>query len=431
MPPDYFAVVSLRTSGRDAAGRDLAMMPVKPTRVLFLIDSIWGAGGAEVSLLRLVQLLPPQRYQCRVITFHSDELADSFIARFPCPVEVWPMRSLRHFSTVGLLVRLRRLVRTQRIDVVHTFFPASDLLFGPFAKLCGAQVLISSRRDLGIVRQSWHRIAYRLVQGMYDQVHAVSESVRRYAIQCDGLDPKRVLTIHNGVDAGLRVDPDRSEEFRRELDCAPGTPIVTMVANVRRVKGIDIFLHAAAIVKKRFPETNFLIAGVFGTNAEHVAYRDEVLALRKSLNLEKQVRFLGASTQVPQLLAITDVFALPSRSEGFSNALLEAMVCGVAPVATSVGGNPEVLEDGTNGFLVPSDDAPAVADRIVKLLADPELRRRLGTAARCRILERFTIQAMVNRVASAYDSLLFGTTKAGERAKPVPHRDRQEAVAKI
>jgi len=380
------------------------MKPVQPIRVLFLIDSLWGAGGAEMSLLRLVERLPPQRYQCRVITFHSDEVANSFVARFPCPVEIWPMKSLSDPGTLGLVNRLRRLVRQDKYDIVHTFFPACDLLFGPIAKLSGARVLISSRRDMGIVRQRWHRSAYRWMHRMYDQVQAVSESVRRYAIDTDGLDPRRVVTIHNGVDAGMPVDS--SDRTRLEFGCAPGGPIVTMVANIRRVKGIDVFLRAAAIVKQRCPDTTFLIAGVFGTNAEHVTYKEEVLRLRNTLGLDKQVRFLGASTQVPQLLALSDVFALTSRSEGFSNALLEAMVCGVPPVVSAVGGNPEVVEDGVNGFLVPPDDPAAAADRIMKLLADPEMRRRMGAAARKRVLDRFTIQVMVNRVAAAYDSLL-------------------------
>ena len=393
------------------------MTSAKPVRVLFLIDSIWGAGGAEMSLLRLVEHLPAQGYACRVITFHADEVSKGFLARFPCPVEVWPMKSLRHWSTLGLLKRLRRLVRQEKFDIVHTFFPASDLLFGPAAKFSGARVLISGRRDMGIVRQSWHRWAYRRMRGTYDQVQTVSESVRRYAIDTDGLDPERVLTIHNGVDAGVVVDASENlDSLREELGCVPGCPVVTMVANIRRIKGIDVFLRAVALVKQRFPDTVFLIAGVFGTNTEHIKYKEEVLGLRKALDLERKVRFLGSSTQVQRILALSDVFALPSRSEGFSNALLEAMACGIPPVVSAVGGNPEVVEDGVNGFLVPFGDSAAVADRVMRLLADPALRQRLGAAARQRVLERFTVEVMVRQVADAYSALLDTKALAREGA---------------
>src|SRR5580704_1441949 len=379
---------------------------VQPVRILFLIDSIWGAGGAEVSLLRLIQGLPPERFHCRVITFHSDGLANSFIDLFPCPVEVWPMTSLRAASTVGLINRLRRLVRGQQFDIVHTFFPAADLLFGPVAKLSGARVLISSRRDMGIVRKSWHRTAYRMVRGMYDQVHAVSEGVRRFAIESDGLDPGIVLTIPNGVDASMRREQPDLNGLRLQFGCAAGQPVVSIVANIRRVKGIDIFLRAAALVQRHFPDTRFLIAGIFGSNLEQDTYKKEVLELRKTLNLENDVIFLGATMNVPEILALSDVFVLSSRSEGFSNALLEAMVCGVPPVATDVGGNRELLEDGVSGFLVAPEYPEAIADGIVRLLADSELRRRQGAAARRRVLEKFTTEIMVNRVVSAYDLLL-------------------------
>src|SRR5271165_2111975 len=254
MRPGYSAAQDRRTNGHDG---DAFMNPVKPVRVLFLIDSIWGAGGAEVSLLRLIQGLPPERFQCRVITFNSGSIADAFIDRFPCPVDFWPMTSLRAASTVGLINRLRRLVRREQFDIIHTFFPASDLLFGPVAKLSGARVLISSRRDMGIVRKSWHRTAYRLVRGMYDQVHAVSEGVRRYAIESDGLDPRKVLTIPNGADASMRTEQADLNGLRLQFGCAAGQPVVSIVANIRRVKGIDIFLRAAAVVKRHFPNTKF------------------------------------------------------------------------------------------------------------------------------------------------------------------------------
>lgn len=367
------------------------------TRILFLIDSIWGAGGAETSLLRLVQNLPADRYQCRVITFHSDAGADSFLARFPCPVEHWPMRSLYHASTLGILRRLRSLVRREKFDVVHTFFPASDLLFGPIAKLSGARVLISSRRDMGIVRKRWHHRAYRLMGRFYDQVQTVSDTVRNYAIATDGLDPNRVVTVHNGIDAAFARAAVRAQSEH---------PRVTLVANIRRVKGVDVFLRAVAVVKERYPDAVFNIAGMFAADGEHSDYAEEILALRHSLGLDAQVKFLGSCEDVPQLLASTDVFTLTSRSEGFSNALLEAMVCGLPCVVTAVGGNREVMEDGVHGFVVEPDDPQAVADRVLCLLGDSALGQRLGEAARRRVLDEFTIDAMVKRVAATYDGLL-------------------------
>lgn len=378
-------------------------------RVLFVIDSIWGAGGAETSLLRLIDNLPA-RYQCRVVTFHSDELADSFLARFPCPVEHWPMVSLRDPGSLRLAWRLHRLIRKQKIDLVHTFFPLSDLLAAPIAKLSGARVIISSRRDLGIVRKSWNGLAYRLLGPLYDEVQCVSEGVRRYTLETDHVDPRRTRVVYNGVAPAAAV-------CRPEY---PDHPVVTLVASVRPVKGIDVFVRAAALVRARFPEARFVIAGSFGTNAEHVQYAKEVLELNQKLGNEGYLSFAGHSDNVAQVLSTSDVFVLPSRSEGFSNALLEAMAHGLPCVATEVGGNPEIIQDGITGHLAPPEDPAAIAGRVVALLSDPALRRRLGDAGREWVLRHFTIKRMSDEVARSYEELLHASVcrNAGTPFRP-------------
>jgi glycosyltransferase involved in cell wall biosynthesis len=366
------------------------------TRVLFIVDSVWGGGGAETSLLRLIRSLPADRYECRVLTFHSDELAKPFLAQFPCPVDHWQMVSLHHPSTLRLSWRLSRLVRDQKIDIVHTFFPVSDLWAGPIAKLNGARMLISSRRDMGILRKRWHGPLYRLLNGFYDEVHAVSEQVRRYTIETDGLDPTRIRTVYNGV------DDDYGQGSPSNLSARP---MVTTVAHVRRVKGIDVFLRAAAQVHRACPEARFRVAGVFGTNAEQVSYKNEVLELQSALGLEEHVQFLGMCSDIPAVLKASDVFVLPSRSEGFSNALLEAMMCALPCVATSVGGNAELVVDGETGFLVPPEDPREMAARIVELLRDAPRRIAIGAQGRQRTLAKFTSSVMTAGVMASYEKL--------------------------
>jgi glycosyltransferase involved in cell wall biosynthesis/peptidoglycan/xylan/chitin deacetylase (PgdA/CDA1 family) len=372
----------------------------RPLRVLFIIDTL-SVGGAELCLLRLTQHLPREHVQCRVLTFQSRPDCASLLEAFDCPLDHWPISTV--FSALGLktALRLRNLIRKEQIDVVHTFFETSDLWAAPIAKLSGAKVIVSSRRDMGFLRTPRHSFAYRILHGIFDQVQTVSESVREWTIQTDGTDPERTVTVYNGIDPELNASAAEASQFRETLQIGPERLVITTVANLRRIKGIDVLVRAAALVGQEFPEALFLVAGD-DSHGPKRAYADEVKGLAKSLGLERSVRFLGHTDRVPELLALSDVFVLPSRSEGLSNALLEAMRSGLPCIATSVGGNPEVVVDHWTGYLVAPDDPNALAERILKLLRDPQLRERMGRASRQRILAEFTVGKMTETVANAY-----------------------------
>src|SRR5258706_13738493 len=138
----------------------------KPLRILYIIDSLMGPGGAELSLLRLVLYLRRYDYHCRIVTFHINPAASLFVEQFPCPVEHWQLNNVYDRTAMRVALRLRRLVPEDQIDVVHTFFQTSDLWAGPIAKMIVAKILISSRRDMGILRKRKPHIGYRLLKGV-------------------------------------------------------------------------------------------------------------------------------------------------------------------------------------------------------------------------------------------------------------------------
>ncbi|MGH9702219.1 MAG: glycosyltransferase family 4 protein, partial [Candidatus Acidiferrales bacterium] len=243
---------------------------------------------------------------------------------------------------------------------------------------------------------------YRMIRRYTDLVLAVSGQVRNFAIERDGLDPQKVFTLYNGVDLGRLEQFQGSEELRSSLGLQDASHLISTVGNLRPIKGTDVMIRAMAIVRRKFPRAVYVIAGL----PHDPAYAQQLKDLSKELGVTENIRFAGNQDNIGSFLKMTQIFCLPSRSEGFSNALIEAMACSLPCVATRVGGNAEALEEGVSGFLVESEDVEAMAARILDLLENPEKARQMGAAARRAVDERFTITAMTSKLVQLYEGLL-------------------------
>jgi glycosyltransferase involved in cell wall biosynthesis len=370
--------------------------------ILFIIDELCEIGGAERVLYRMIELLPAETFRCSLLTFRINDEVD--LSQIHCPVHVMPLKRTYDWNALKVARQIRNFVRREKVSIVHTFFETSDLWAGPIAKLSGCPVLISSRRDLGILRSRRHNIGYRVLRRMYDSVLAVSPQVRDFCIQQDGLAPSRVQTLFNGLDmecASVSKTESRAA-MRKQMAIDEHAPVITTVGNIRKIKGIDVLVEAAAQVCRAQPNAVFLVVG---RKSEEDHCR-ELEARISSLGLTDNFRFLGSREDVFSILRMSDVFCLPSRSEGFSNALLEAMACRLPCVATDVGGNKEVLVHGESGLLVPSEDSAALAQALVHLLSDRTLAGRMGLRGENIVETRFTSQAMMNTLISIYQELL-------------------------
>jgi len=368
--------------------------------ILFVIDQLCQLGGAERVLLNTIRLLPENRYRTSLLTFKLDS---SLVGVIPCPHYVLPLRKTYDLNAVRMALRLRSLLVGDHIDIVHTFFETSDLWAGPIAKLSAGVKLVSSRRDMGILRAPKHFFAYRLLGPIFDRIIAVSEEVRGYCLSKDRLDPRRVVTIYNGLELEKVNACSPTPYVRASLGLGEGVPIITTVGNIRRIKGIDVLVETASRVVREIPQATFLVIG----RSCEADYRQELVEQIAARGIEKNIRFMGESSDVMAFLKASDIFLLPSRSEGFSNALIEAMGCGLPCIATKVGGNAEAIEDGKNGYLIASGDAQAAANCIVTLSADQALRSRMSAAARATVEARFTAQVMIQKLVECYDQLLF------------------------
>lgn len=374
---------------------------------LFIVDQLAELGGGERVLLQLVRGLPRHGYRCSLITLKPEinaEIRDAIA----CPLHIYPLQRSYDAQAWRTAGRLRALIRGERVGIVQTFFESSDLWGGLHAKLSGRVKLVSSRRDMGILRRRKHEALYRLINPLFDRVVAVSEAVRQTVLAREHLPPEKVVTIPNGLDLERACAAASRPALRSRLGLASEATVITTVGNLRRVKGTDVFLRAAARIAAQHENAVFVIAG----GEAEPAYAAELRHLAGALGIADQVRFLGGVRDVFPLLQASDVFCLLSRSEGLPNSLLEAMACALPCVATGVGGTPEVVTDHVDGRIVASEDSDAAAAGVLALLRDPAAAQQMGARARATVMQRFTLQAMVARHAALYDELLGGAARA-------------------
>jgi glycosyltransferase involved in cell wall biosynthesis len=228
-----------------------------------------------------------------------------------------------------------------------------------------------------------------------DAVIAVSEKVRQYCIEVDGIEPNRVKTIYNGLD----ID---SWGLRSSVPRPSGRTAIATVGNIRPVKGHDVLIRAAASVAREFPEVVFSVAG----DVLDPEYFQGLQGMLQEFSLTDRFHFVGAVTDLQSYLSAADIFVLPSRSEGFSNAIVEAMAAGIPVIATDVGGNAEAVEDGVTGIIVPSEDPDALAGGIIAMLSNRSEARRMGIAGGERAAARFTTEVMMRSTTKLYQELL-------------------------
>jgi glycosyltransferase involved in cell wall biosynthesis len=229
---------------------------------------------------------------------------------------------------------------------------------------------------------------------------AVSHAARRAACAREGLAPERVAVIPNAVDPSRFEPRGRRAAMRAEIGAGPADVLVGAVGNLLPVKGHATLLDALATARAAAPGRALRLA-IAGAGP----LGPELRARAERLGIAGRTAFLGAVSDVPALLEALDIFALPSRSEGMSNALLEAAAAGLPVVASCAGGNPEVLRDGEEALFFPAGDAPALAEAILALARDPARARALGAAAKARVRRDFSPAALAARHHALYEEV--------------------------
>jgi glycosyltransferase involved in cell wall biosynthesis len=383
-------------------------------RILNVVPTLM-CGGTENQFMTLGRLLDPARFDLEFACLRR--WGGAFIKEIDdrrIPLSEYPVVSFRSVRTLALQARLARHIARRRIQIVHAYNFYGNVFAAPPARL-SAPVVIASIRDCGPYLTGMQKRVQRYACRFADCVLVNADAVKDWLIS-DGYDAAKIVVIRNGVDlARFDVPPDGSR-IRHELGLSAGTPLVAVVSRLTRLKGLEQFLEATAMLAPRFPDTRFLIVGE--TSPHDGWYLTELQNIAARLGVADRVIFTGLRSDVPALLSSVEVAVMPSLNEALSNVLLESMAAGAPLVATRVGGTPEALGDGETGLLVPPADSKALAASIATLLDNRELATRLGHAARQRIADRFSVDRMVSATQELYSELLERKVKGAARRAP-------------
>jgi glycosyltransferase involved in cell wall biosynthesis len=368
-------------------------------RVLLLSTSM-GMGGADSQLLSAAHEMRSRGHDILIVSLTP--LGPMGLEARARGLRIESLEMRRGLPDPRGLLRLRRLVREWRPDVLHSHMVHANLMARMLRLIAPVPVLVSTIHNIyegGRIRMA----AYRLTNGLVDHMTIISQAAADRFV-ADGIIPVELLrVIPNGVDTERfrQFPPGTRESMRRELGLADSF-VWLAVGRFEVAKDHPTMLRAFVKVREHSPTAVLLLVGRGSLQAE-------VEALARETGLASAVRFLGVRSDVPELTSAADGYVMSSAWEGMPMVLLEAAAGGLPVVATRVGGNQEVVRDGETGFLVPPRDAPALAAAMVRLMELPEPRRlEMGGRGRDRVRDQYGLSRVVDRWEELYREELVG-----------------------
>lgn len=398
MPSGSFLITKSRLHG----SREKAEMD--KIKVLYITSSLAKMGGAERNLYDIACNIDKERFIPYVLCLKGGELSDELRSK-GIYTRVIGLKKILSMDGLKKGVGLFRFIKDEGISVVVTYHHDADIWGGIISRLAGVPVIISSRRDLGYQLERKHIWAYRITNRLYTRVISVCNAVKAEIVKREWLSGDKIITIYNGVHPQNYEIAAKDDvlALKRSLGIGPAESTVGTLGAIRPVKGHIYLVRAAAEVLKKNKKVKFLIVGY-----KDPEFFEKIRRLVDELGLDKHFIFTGDRRDTARILSILDLFVLPSISEGFSNAVIEAMAAGKPVVATEVGGNPESVVHGKTGMLVRPSDSEAIAEAVLKLLDDVDLQKEMGNEGMLRARSMFTFEKMMTFTEDLYISLLPG-----------------------
>lgn len=353
-------------------------------------------GGAEEHMLMLLRQL--DRKQFRPFLVCPPECLEKLRPDLPADVAATPL-TFQSPTQVGAALSFARILRRNKIGIVHSHMFHASLVASPVAQLCRVPVVVETPHIREAWRHGWLKGSYfidRIAGRFVDRYIAVSHANARYLGEEKRLPARKVQVIHNGCDL-RRFSPNRTPPpgRKRSLGFAESDPVVLMVGRLEEQKGHRVLLDAFSDVVREIPTVRLVCAG-------EGSLRAQLERQTEMLGLTSNVRFVGFQSNTPEWLALANLVVLPSFFEGLPLVAIESLAAARPMVATAVDGTAEVIVNEKTGLTVPPGDTKALANAIVRLLTNPAFAAQMASAGRKWVLEEFSTDKQVQETQGLY-----------------------------
>ena len=365
----------------------------RPVPILLMVREL-GSGGIERDITKLAIGLDRRRFTPFVATYQAGGLRHDDLTKSNIPIVHLPVSSLKSPKTIVTAVQFWRFLKRNRIRLVHAF--DSSGIFGvPLARFLGVPVILTSTvGHRGLLDQRTRR-QLKLTDYLVDSIVVNCDAMRSHLTQDFSVPVERIELCYNGVDT--REFYPRQEPKPDPISDA--SVVIGTICVLRPEKALQVLQAAFARIRHLDPRMKLLIVG----NGPELALLQEN---SRALGIQESSNFVPATPHVARFLRAIDVFVSSSFSEAFSNSILEAMACGCCVVASRVGGTPELIKDEDRGLLFASGNVDELAQKLVRVLQDVALRKKLGTRAAEFAANKLNMETAVQRMMGIYETLL-------------------------
>lgn len=368
-------------------------------KIAFIIDTIESpTAGTEKQLLMLIKHLNLTKFKPFLCVLRTTEWLNSKFK--DCELINIDFQTFGSPSSYLNLLNFSNWLRKNKIDIVQTYFVEGNKIGIIAARLAGITTIISTRRNQGYWHSMREVMFLRILNKWVSIFLANSEDTRRWVAKVEGINLKRIKVIHNSLkmEDFYKGTNEQRLKFREQLFFSPDSIIVGIVANLRPVKELEVFVKAASLVFKHCTTVRFVIVG-------DGPLRLELEELCARLEIAQIVRFLGKREDVPHVLSCIDIGVLSSRSESFSNSIIEYMAAGLAVVCTDVGGAKEAIENGDNGYVVQPGNFNEIAEKIIHIIKEKRINA-MGFSGMEKANSMFSLNKIIDMHMKFFDTII-------------------------